>query len=646
MARALQRIWQSNCDPYLMTQAPLTPVINFLKRHAPFDQMTSAHLEYMAKRLKLVFYRRGETILRPEDGPASRFFVIKQGRVRGEVEGDETHEGAWELVSGECFPIGALLSRRATHVTTTAIEDTFCYELTRDEFDRLLVKSPIFQDFCTRRLASLLDSALRTVQANSAARMSEDTSLSTALQGLIRRQPVACGPDAPLHEALQRMQEERVGSIIIIDSNRVPLGVFTLHDVLSRVTLPETDLSLPVGEVMTPDPIALPPTARAYEAALMMAQAGFGHLCVVENRQLIGVLSERDLFSLQRVGLVSLSRSIADARDVATLARLGQDVHRLVDQMLAQGASVDQLTQIITALNDSLTRRVIKLVEHDAGLPTVGFTWLSFGSEGRHEQTLKTDQDNGILFSLPEGRTADSVREELLPLAEQINNALAECGFPLCPGNIMASNPECCLSLDEWKGRFGRWIDQGTPEHLLNASIFFDFRPLRGDPEATRELRQWVLDRVEKNSRFRRQMAANALRNRPPLGLFRDFVVTSGGEHPHTVNLKVQGITPFVDAARIYALAHHVEATSTGGRLEGGVREGVFKRTDVDAWMEAYHFIQLLRMRSHRQQAEEGEPLSNHIDPDTLNELDRRILKEAFRQARKLQSKLALEYQL
>ncbi|MFA7557152.1 MAG: DUF294 nucleotidyltransferase-like domain-containing protein, partial [Hydrogenophaga sp.] len=339
-------------------------------------------------------------------------------------------------------------------------------------------------------------------------------------------------------------------------------------------------------------------------------------------------------------------RAISEARSVDALARLELDVHKLIEQMLAQGASVSQLTQIISALNDTITRRILDLVQDEMGTPSVPFTWLSFGSEGRFEQTLRTDQDNGILFLTPAGRTPADVREELLPLARRVNEALDACGFPLCKGNIMASNPECCLSFEEWQARFSRWIDQGTPEHLLKSSIFFDFRPLFGDAAPAEGLRSWLTERVVQNSRFRRQMAQNALRNRPPLGLFRDFVVTSGGKHPNTIDLKIQGVTPFVDAARLIALTARVGETNTVARLQAAAERKAVNAADVTTWAESYHFIQLLRMRNHRRQAEQGQPLTNHVDPDTLNELDRRILKEAFRQARKLQAKIALEYQL
>lgn len=626
---------------------PLTPILEFLRRHAPFDQMTPAHLEYLAKRLKLGFYARGEAVTRPEDGPASRFFIIKQGRIRGELGKDEPDdEGAWELVTGESFPIGALLSRRPVRTINRAVEDTFCFELEREDFDKLFNQSPVFHDFCTRRLASLLDNALRSVQASSATRVSEDTSLSSALGSLIQREPVSCTAATPVGEALAIMDREHIGSIVVTDAAGAPIGMFTLHDVLSRVALPQCSPDTPMGELMTPSPLWLPPEARAYQAALLMAQHGFGHICVVQNGRLAGVVSERDLFSLQRIGLVNLSRSIARAETIEQLAQLGGNVHRLVEQMLAQGASVDQITEIITTLNDSLTQRAITLVLTETGKPTVDFTWLAFGSEGRSEQTLKTDQDNGILFRTPSGRKPDDVRAELLPIAKRINEALAVIGFPLCPGNVMASNPECCLSLEEWKSRFGRWIDQGTPQHLLNASIYFDFRSLYGEEAPVEQLRAWMLKQVAPNSRFRRQMAENALHNRPPLGLFGDIKVSSGGKHPHTIDLKAQGLTSFVDAARITALAHGIGATNTVQRLHRAAAAKALNPDDVAAWAESYHFIQLLRVRVHRRQSEQGQTLSNLIDPDTLNELDRRILKEAFRQARKLQSKIALEYQL
>jgi CBS domain-containing protein len=624
----------------------LAPVKEFLRRHAPFDRMAEDHIDRLARHLRLGFYAAGEVITSPEAGRSETFYIVKQGRVHGAPASAGGEDSAFELVAGECFPIGALMAHRPTSAVYRAAVDCFCFELEHPEFMQLLAVSEAFRDFCTRRLANLLEHAVSRVQERAAGEISGSAPLSAPLSSLLRRAPVACRPRTPLREALATMKAEHVGSIAVTDDAGYPLGVFTLHDLLERVVTADVSLTAPIEQVMSRQPQSLPPEAFAYEAAMLMAREGIGHLCVVKDERLVGVVSERDLFALQRIGLVQLSRAITHAPDITTLARLARDIHRLTDQMLVQGASVAQLTQMIALLNDHITRRVIALVRAGHGDPGVPFTWLAFGSEGRHEQMLKTDQDNGMLFVPPAGVSAAQARERLLPLARRINDALAEVGFALCPGNIMASNPECCLSLDEWRDKFTTWIEQGAPEHLLKISIFFDLRALDGDARPVEELRAEIMERAATTPRFLRQLAENALRNQPPLGLVRDFVLESVGDHVHTLDLKLRGATPFVDGARLLALAHRLPETGTLARLRAAARAGVVDEAEAESWCDAYAFIQLRRMRLHQRQEREGRALDNHIDPDTLSDIDRRILKEAFRQARKLQARLALDYQL
>ena len=625
----------------------LAPTIESLRRHAPFDRMAPPHLEFLAKHLRLAFYPKGEVLIEPARGPARTLYIIKQGRVRGEFGDGRRPSGdeVWELDPGECFPIGAMLARRAVVMTHRAVEDTFCYELDRDDFERLLALSPVFQEFCSRRLAMLYSEALRGMQADLATQAS-DVSFNAAIGGLVLRAPVTCDAQATLRGAVERMHAERVGSIVVVDERAAPIGIFTLHDLLARVAAADFSLDSPIGAVMTPNPRTLPPHATAHEAMLLMARHGIGHIGIVEDERLVGVISERNLFALQRVGLVHLTRAMTRAPDTETIVKLRRDMHELVENMLAQGASVTQLTQIIATLNDHATRRAIALTIAAHGTPRATFTWLAFGSEGRHEQTLKTDQDNGMLFAPAPGQTPEAARAELLALARHINAALGACGFPLCAGNVMAGNPQCCLTLDEWRQRFATWIEHGTPEHLLNASIYFDFRVIEGDTAPVEELRRWVHRQVAQAPRFLRLMAENAMHIVPPLGLLRDFDVESGGEHAKSLNLKLRGATPFVDGARILALAHGVAETNTIARLRGVARHGAVTAREVEAWCDAYAFVQLMRMRRHQSQTRAGIPLDNFLDPTSLNELDRRVLKESFRQARKLQSFVAMEYQL
>ena len=618
--------------------------IEQLTRYAPFDRMTREHLVWMAERFKLGYYAKGETVLSPESGEADTFFIIKQGVVHGEQDVARAQEDAtWlELHEGECFPLGALLSHRSVTSTYKAGVDTFCYELAAPDFHELNRLSEPFRDFCTRRIANLLEQSKHVIQAQYAQSTSEQQAMSSPLSSIVRREPVTCKPDTPLREVLETMNRLAIGSMVAVDDNRRPVGIFTLHDVLSRVVLPGQDLDAPFKTVMTPHPTTLPPQAFGYEAALVMAKHGFRHILVEENGQLRGLLSEKDLFTLQRVGLRQISGSIHNADNTEALKRSAHDIRQLAHNMLAQGVAAEQLTQIISTLNDLLTTRIIELELRDSPARDIEFCWLALGSEGRFEQTLNTDQDNGIIFVLEEGEDPAALREVLLPFAKRVNLALAECGFPLCNGEVMASNPKWCLSLREWQGTFDKWIYHGAPMDLLHSTIFFDFRPLYGASHLGVALRDWLREAAPNNSRFLHQMAVNALRNRPPLGMVRDFVTGDG----HTIDLKLNGITPFVDAARIYSLAHGIVQTNTVQRLRAIAEPLSIGARDAEAYCEAFLFIQLLRLRLHHGQCERGEDLTNKVDPDSLNNLDQRILKEAFRQARKLQTKLSVDYQV
>ena len=623
--------------------------LQFLQRFPPFNQMEQGHLAYLVEECQLRFYAAGESIIKPADGPVEHFFIVKQGRVVGErqpVDGTGT-ETTFEITGGECFPLAALLGERATRTEHLAGEDTFCLQLNKAAFIRVFSMSDIFRDFALRGVSSLLDQVNQQVQRRAAETLGTQYSLNTPLGELAMRHPVACVPDTPLREAVGQMHEQQVGSIVIIDDQRFPIGIFTLRDLREVVADASAELTAPVSCHMTASPFFLSPTATAFDAAMAMTERHIAHVCLVENQRLCGVVSERDLFSLQRVDLVHLARTIRHAPRLDTLVFLRGEIGQLVDRMLAHGASSTQITQIITLLNDHTVSRVIELALAERGDPGVPFSWMCFGSEGRREQTLHTDQDNGILFEARDASETEAIRARLLPLAQHINQCLAQCGFTLCKGNIMAGNPELCLSRAEWARRFAGFIREASPENLLGSSIYFDLRVVWGDEHACEQLRQQILEQVADNRLFQRMMAANALRQRPPVGRFREFVLTrQGTDKAATLDLKVQGLTPFVDGARLLALANGIGANNTLERLRQLVAKSIIDPLDGAAFEEAYHFIQQTRMQQHQRQTRDNQPYSNRVDPDSLNHLDRRILRESLRQAQRLQSSLALRYQL
>ncbi len=622
--------------------------MQFLQRFPPFNQMENTHLAFLVEQCQLRFYGPGDSIIRPEDGPVEHFYIVKQGRVIGE----RTHQGAsvvettFEITAGECFPLAALLGERATRTEHLAAEDTFCLQLNKAAFIKVFALSEEFRDFALRGVSSLLDKVNRQVQQKAVETLGTQYSLNTRLGELAMRHPVTCSPQTALREAVRLMHEQQVGSIVIVNEHKAPLGIFTLRDLRQVVANGIEEFDQAIDAHMTAGPFYLSPDHSAFDAAIAMTERHIAHVCLVKEQRLCGVVSERDLFSLQRVDLVHLARTIRHAPRLDTLINLRGEISQLVERMLAHGASSTQITHIITLLNDHTVCRVIELVLAERGDPGVPFTWLCFGSEGRREQTLHTDQDNGILFEAKDAAEAAEIRQRLLPIAQQINHHLAACGFTLCKGNIMAGNPELCLSRAEWARRFSAFIREATPQNLLASSIYFDLRAVWGDEQGCQHLRRTILTQVADNRLFQRMMADNALRHRPPVGRFREFVLERKGGDKATLDLKVQGLGPFVDGARLLALAHGVEAINTLERLRQLTTLGVIEPLDGAAYEEAYHFIQQTRMQQHQLQTRQNRPYSNRVDPDQLNQLDRRILREALRQAQRLQSSLALRYQL
>lgn len=339
--------------------------------------------------------------------------------------------------------------------------------------------------------------------------------------------------------------------------------------------------------------------------------------------------------------LQAVCAGIDAAADVHALEREAGQLRALFHHLI-DAAPADVLTRLISAMNDALTRRVIAVVSAGTRLEQVRWCWMAFGSEGRQEQTLSSDQDNGIVFAADDA--ADAVRVQLLPMAQRINEALAACGFPLCAGQVMAGNPQCCLSVREWRLRFANWIAEGDQQALLNATIFFDLRPLYGAFDLADGLAEWLAVSAADNPRFLLQMSGNALQRAPPLGLLRDFVIEKNGEFIGTIDLKLNGATLFVDAGRIYGLACEARASATAHRLRRAAEMHRLNADQVERWIRAFHSIQKMRLEHQQHCWMLGEAMHNHIDPQRLDDVGRRTLLDALRQARSLQKRLAQDY--
>lgn len=342
--------------------------------------------------------------------------------------------------------------------------------------------------------------------------------------------------------------------------------------------------------------------------------------------------------------VADLDRRTALAGDVGTLAELAFEVRGLAIALIDLDAGGGIVTQVMSALNDGLSRRIIGLIAPRHRLPAAGWCWLTMGSEGRGEQTFVTDQDNGLVFSAADHAEARVLRPMFLAMAREVNDALDACGIPLCKGGIMAGNDQWCLSVEEWQRHFSAWMLTPEPQALLNATIFFDFRAQHGDESLAVNLRQHLQRVAPQAAGFLHMMAANAVAVEPPLGRLRDFV--SAQDQQGRIDLKKHGSRLFVDAARVFALSAGIEPVGTVARLEKSAVAIRHNAQDVAAAVLAFRHLQRIRLLDQHRKLAAGQAPDNLLDPDSLNPLDRRILVESLKQARRLQQSLQQRYRL
>ena len=466
---------------------------------------------------------------------------------------------------------------------------------------------------------------------------STEQTLETPLGKLINKQPITCSPDTSLKVALEVMHQARIGSMLTVDALGQPLGILTRYDILGKITLPQVPLDLPISHVMVQPVLTLTTDHTAQDAAMLMSRHGIRHVPVTRDGIAVGMVSERDLFAMQRQSLKSVSTQLRSAKNLDALKTAALGIRRLARSLLGQGVQARQLTAMISHLNDVLTERLLNIQADAFGVDLQRLCWLCLGSEGRGEQTIATDQDNALILN---NDTSDELRETIRAFAQSVNQALDACGYPLCKGGIMAGEAACCLTLDEWRERFRNWIAQGSPNDLLNASIYFDFRPLAGDLSLAHALRADLLQPARSTPRFLKQLALNALTRSAPLNWRGAIDSDVNG----MLDLKLRGTAIFVDAARIYSLAYGIQEANTRKRLEAAGPMLKLAETEYGSWVSAFEFLQMLRLRVQLD-SETAQASPNEILVAALNDIDRRILRESIKVAHRIQQRLQLDYE-
>lgn len=616
-----------------------------LRAIAPFDQIPSELLLDMLTHAGIVYFPPGKVICQPTIADRSRLlWIVRKGSVRAMPPDAEASEAMPEelLEVGSLLPLESVMRGQAPSRVYAAAEDCFLWQLEAAMIERLLSEPGFLRWFAlvmhdlNTRLREIIFLSDRDRQVSEQALALPAKHAGTESIAFVAR-------EASIAQVAAMMAARHIGSVVVGSTDAVE-GIVTQSDMLRRVIAEGLPYETPVAEIMTTQPEAIDETSTVIEAGIEMAKRRIRHLLVRDSGgSLVAVVSERDLFQAQQHGITRMFAPIDEAQSLDEMVEIAARVREFASRVYRQGMAVSQFMRMLSSINDRLTQRLLTLVMSQKQ-PVSGFCWLAFGSEGREEQGFVTDQDNGIVFQVETREDTERTRAALLDLASSMNDALHECGFERCKGNIMAGNPLWCLTLEEWKAKFSNWIDATTPAAILNSTIFFDFRAIFGDADLAEALRDHLAVELRGNTLFIAMMAKNALEVAPPIGTITRFK-TDNNEHKGLIDLKTQGVRLFADVGRIYALAHSVRTANTEQRLRVAGRKIRRSSAAIDGDIAAFRFLQGLRIKRQLDSIRDG-GAANRIDPYRLNDLEQRMLRESLRQAQSLQERVKLDYQL
>jgi CBS domain-containing protein len=594
---------------------PLSTIIGFLETVHPYDTLPRDELARVATSFSRREYAAGEEVYLAGE-PLKGLYLIKRGSV-------EVQEPSGQVISllGPRNSFGERgLARDGLAVTHARVtEDSVLLLLPVAEYRRLLAGSPAFERFFSRGRGH----------------ESRGSDLTTQKVGdLMARKPVVVGPDDTVRIAAQKMRDAKVSSLGVVQDGRF-LGILTTRDMTNRVLADGLDPSTPVAEVMTADPVALRPDSLGSDILHIMLERRIGHLPVVENGTLVGMITQTDLTRFQAVSSAQLVRDAATAETVADMAAVTARIPRLLVQLVGGNSAHEVVTRLITDIADTVTRRLLAMAEAQLGPAPVPYLWLACGSQGRQEQTGVSDQDNCLMI---DDAATDDDMAYFHALAKIVSDGLDACGYVYCPGDMMATNPQWCQPMRVWRGYFRKWVHTPDPMAQMLSSVMFDLRPIGGQVSLFTDLQRETLEMAARNSIFVAHMISNSLKHAPPLGLLRGFATIRSGDYKNHIDMKLNGVVPVVDLGRIYALIGQLEPVNTRARLEAAEGVGVISVSGARDLMEAYDLIAQTRLENQARLVRSGRKPDNFLAPSDMSDFERSHLRDAFVVVRTMQS--------
>lgn len=625
-------------------------VIDFLLKVPPFQFLDEKSLKSITKDVSMEFYPKGTTILH-HGGPMGKYInIIKKGAVKISVGFTNAEEVVIDYRSdGDLIGYLSVFGAQKSRANVVAIEDTICYLLKVDIIIELIKNNPNIRDFFQQSFLDIfLDKAYEKIYKKSLPySVGGNIFFTTPIEAFATKNVITASQDISIQNAASLMSLKKISSIVLVDSNDMPIGIVTDRDLRDKVVAKGRNVSEPIKNIMNPPIIRAEAKEYGFEALLKMLRHNVHHVLIVKDGILTGIITNHDLMLLQGTSPIALVKDIETQQTVEGLAPLSKGVDNIVGVFLNENVKASNIGKVIAEINDRILKKILEIAEQKYGTPPVPYCWIIFGSEGRKEQTFKTDQDNALIYRDPVSeKEEEDIKAYFTEFTLFVKESLLRCGFPPCPAGFMASNPRWCQPLKVWKRNFSKWISVPSSEAILNSVIFLDFRPVYGDFSLAELLRDYIFYSLREQRDFFYFLAEMTIKNIPPLGFLKTFVVEKSGEHKDQLDLKTKGIAPIVDIARLFAMEMRLRETSTLERIDALKDKVKIIQDHGDELKHAFEFVMLLRMEHQFRLIKEGLPPNNYIYPDKLSTFEKRTIKEAFRVVSKIQELIGVKYNI
>ncbi len=576
----------------------------------PFDRLSDVEGAELVASLDIGYHRAGETILARGAG-SDHFHVVLKGAV--EENDDEGHVVA-VLGPKECFGSRAVVHGGAG-ARYIAAEETLTYLIPKDTLLDLIHRNPGFAAFFYSDISRKLAEVAKGDKGQGI-----EGVLRTRISEASLRPPVFIEATATIEEAERRMTEADTNSLLVQDGTRT--GIVTRTNLSKAAIFSKMPLDAPIGDCTSWALISVDRGEYVFDALIAMTRNNKRRLVITDEGEMVGMLEDIDILGLFAGNSQLIPGRIDRAKTIEDLAAAARDIQSQVERLYRQNLKVRDIAAITSDLNRHLFRKLFAMIAPES-IRTHGCLMV-MGSEGRGEQTVRTDQDNGLLLAEP------VPQEDLDKFRKEFGDALNDFGFPPCPGNVMVSNPIWSQTVDDFCQQLRRWVLQPSEDSPMYLGIFYDAEAVAGNVELLNRARAEFL-RLMTGEAVALAHFARAIDQFPgPGGIVSTIMTTIGREEP--IDMKKSGTFPIVHGIRSLAIEKGIEATSTVERIGKIAEAGLFDEAFANELGDAFAYFMQLRLKSqiraHLAGSMEGESM---VRPSDLTTLDRELLRDSLR---------------